>query len=332
MKSWGRQSILLSIFLSFVMMTAACAPDKNNAPQASSVTHEAPISAASLDADTPAVQPKEEVREVTDESGNRLAVPVEPKRIIAAGMEDYLAALEVRPAVRYQYAYLDEYFPDVPKIHFDPGLTPEVALSYDPDLIVFGYPPDDSTYDSFSKVAPTYVYTSVWTPEADWRQMLVRFGELLGRKETAELKLKEYEAKLEETKEALKNELGEEPVGVMLYIGKSIWVMGKDKKDLLADLGFKPSELETKYGSDQISLEMMPELADADFIILETDEADTADDQKKAVDGLQSSKLWADLPAVKQGRVLVSSTEIWRGNGYISNSVALEQVMKFFQK
>ena len=66
--------------------------------------------------------------------------------------------------------------------------------------------------------------------------------------------------------------------------------------------------------------------------MLETDESDTPEDQKKAVEDLKSSKLWADLPAVKQDRVLVSSTEIWRGNGYISNSVALDQVIGFFNQ
>lgn len=332
LKSLGKQSALLIAVLLLVLTMAACSSDTNNEPAAPSASAPTPAASASSAPATPSASPTEEARTVTDETGRELVIPTEPKRIIATGMEDYLAALEVKPVVRYQYAYLDDYFPDVPKLHFDPGLTPEVALSYDPDLIVFGYPPDDSVYNSFSKVAPTFVYTNVWTPEADWRQMLVRFGELLGRKDTAESKLEQYEAKLAEARATLKAELGEEPVGVMLYIGKSIWVMGKDKKDLLADLGFKPSNLETKYGSEQISLEMMPELADADFIVLETDESDTPEDQKKAVEDLKSSKLWADLPAVKQDRVLVSSTEIWRGNGYISNSVALDQVIGFFNQ
>lgn len=267
------------------------------------------------------------VREVTDQAGNTMTIPVKPERIVATGLEDYLVALEVKPVVRYPYAYLDAYLSDVPQIQFTPGLTPETALSFSPDLIVFGYPPDEEQYKSFSQVAPTYVFTDVWTEDADWRQVMRNMGELFGRTDIAEAKLTAYETKLADTKRKIADSVGEAKA-VMLYIGKTIWVMGKDKKDVLYDLGFQTTKLETEYGSDEISLELLPELADADYIFLQTDEEASADEQQQSIADLEANPLWAALPAVKNGNVNVGSSAIWRGNGYVSNSEVLDEVIK----
>lgn len=100
--------------------------------------------------------------------------------------------LGVNPVAKYAAAgtvqeHLEPWLAELPTIDLMGGLSPEVALSFEPDLIMISshFLPVES-YDAIAKVFPTYLFNR---EGADWRQQLQKVAELLGKEEIADKKL-----------------------------------------------------------------------------------------------------------------------------------------------
>ncbi|OKP82411.1 hypothetical protein A3842_10335 [Paenibacillus sp. P3E] len=266
-------------------------------------------------------------RTLTDALGHEVKVPQAPQRIIAPFLEDPLTALDLKPAAQWgaggePQKYLQDQLGDVPVLSMDQGLQPEEVLRYSPDLIIFLSPAylGNSTYEQFAAIAPTFILTN---DDTDWRGTLQKLGDLTGRREAADVALKEYDEKLA----AAKAELGAktaEQTAVLLQPNdeKSFKLFGPGFYGgamLYDSLGFKQPEL-LKGSYEQYSMETLPQLKDVDYIFVLTGKGRT----KIPADHI----LWQGLPAVKEGRVFDADSGYWFNANVMANGLILEDVLR----
>lgn len=267
--------------------------------------------------------------QVTDDFGHELTVE-STERILAPYMEDALVTLGVTPVAKYAAAgtvqeHLEPWLGELPTIDLMSGLSPEVALSFEPDLIMISshFLPVES-YDAIAKISPTYLFNG---ERADWRQQLQKVAELLGKEDVAEQKLSEYESKIAETKEQLSKVAEGKTIAIVWPAEKELYLVGSDflsGKILYGELGLQAHELSqvTPDNFGSISFEKIPDL-DADELFVITPEGQTEEQVREQLDTLP---LWASLPAVKNNRVHHVSSGHWINSAYMANLAVVEDV------
>jgi iron complex transport system substrate-binding protein len=276
---------------------------------------------------------------IQDAMSHRVTIPANPKRIIASYLEDPLLALGVKPVAQWSVAdgktvqgYLQKELRGVPTISYN--LPPEEVASFTPDLIIIGSQASvqNGLYDTYSKIAPTYVLGD--EINSDWRKTLLKMGELLDKKNEAEQKLKQYDQKAEELKAKLHQAIGDQSVAILWLTQKQFYVVDKTRSSgsvLYGDLGVKvPRYLSDLPGSSQatwspVSLEKLAQL-DADHIFLVKSDKDQAAE-------IFNNPIWKNLPAVKKGHVYeMSSDSSWLYSGLLAGEQVMEDVSKVLVK
>ena len=280
-----------------------------------------------------------DTRTLTDAMGNEVTVPANPQRVIASYLEDNLVALGITPAAQWSVNdgtsvqdYLQGELEGVPTIPHD--LPFEAVQEIAPDLIIMDSASmvEGGKYEQYSKIAPTYVIgTEV---NNDWRDELLRVGEVFGKKEQAEEALKQYDAKAADAKATLEKEVGSPSVAAIWLVGGKFYVVSENLSAgavMYGDLGLTiPAVVKEISASatgnwSEISLEKLVEL-DAEHIFLINGDAgsDTS---------ALSDALWNSVPAVKAGNVHeFSSTESWLYTGTIANSQIIDNILKTLVK
>lgn len=181
----------------------------------------------------------------------------------------------------------------------------EKTLALKPDLIIIANP-DEKVYEQLSKIAPTIMFNT-FTP---FEQRLPELGDILGKKQEAEEWLNDYNKKAEDMWKQLTDDRmidsGETASVLTYYPGNRLFVMGITglSQILYHPQGFKPGEkiqemLDAEKGFEEISAELLPEYAGDRIFIL----TPTTDEEKQATKEMMESKIWNDLPAVKNGHV-----------------------------
>ena len=167
-------------------------------------------------------------------------------------------------------------------------------------------------YDSFAKIAPTVFikYDSI----KNIRDEVKQFGDLLGREKEAADWLAQYQSKAKTAQEKLKDAFkpGETTAALLEIGGNTLAVMGdnygRGGEVIYNAFKFKAPDWIRKNVIDngaqyvEISPEKMPEIANADYIFLATYTPETSEEQVKAI---TESKIWKNLPAVKNGNVIM---------------------------
>ncbi|GGG72729.1 ABC transporter substrate-binding protein [Paenibacillus radicis (ex Gao et al. 2016)] len=310
-----RRSLFAIIALILVSVLAACGSSANN---------EAPATAAT-DAPSPAAE-EATVRTLTDAAGHEVEVPVHPKRIIAAFMEDPLAALDMKPVAQWGVAgvpqqYLQDKLAGIPVLKMDNGLQPEEVFSYNPDLIIFltaDYVKDG--YDQFAKIAPTFILSD---NANDWRGNLQKLGTLLNEEDAAQKAVATYDEKLKLAKEQLGSLIEGKTAVLLQPVGENFKLFGPGFYGgamLYDELGFqKPDMLKGDY--DAYSIETLAQLDKVDYIFLLSGEGR----EKPPAD----NPLWKGLPAVKGGNVFAADSGHWFNNNSIANGLIIDDVLKY---
>jgi iron complex transport system substrate-binding protein len=304
------------LLLLFVMLLAACNGEKNEEK--------------SSDEDTNKVK-------VMEDAKGEVEIPANPKRIIAPYLEDSLVALGVTPVAQWSIGetvlgYLQPQLGDVPKIGWDVPL--EQAISYDPDLIIFSSPSaiQEGLYEEYTKIAPTYVFKD--EVSSDWREQLRVMGEIVNKKEKAETLLDNYDKKVADAKEKLKQAISDESVAVMWVTNKQFFVIDETRHSgnvLYGDLGIKVPEFVKNLptGSaawDPVTLEKLSEL-DADHIFLINTEGAVG------VEEIYANPIWKGLNAVKKGQVYeMTDTSNWTISGLVANEKTIDELLKALVK
>ena len=273
---------------------------------------------------------------LTDAMGE-VAIPANPKRIIAPYLEDSLVALGVKPAAQWSIGetvldYLQPQLKGVPKVGWD--LPLEQAISYNPDLIIFSSPASiqKGQYAEYKKIAPTYVFKE--EVSADWRKQLTQMGEILNKQKEAKDALADYDAKAAAAKAKIKKSIGDQTAAIIWVMADKFYLLENNRfsaKVLYNDLGIKQPAFVKNLGPaavqwDPIALEKLPEIkADHIFLISKKGEA--------GLDILAKSSIWNGLEAVKTNHLYeMNDPSFWTINALIASEKTIDEVVKSLTK
>ena len=270
---------------------------------------------------------------VTDDAGHEVSVPENPERIIGTYLEDDLLTLEETPVVQWTVGeesiqeYLQpEGLEGVPLMPFD--LPFEAVTLEEPDLLLLSSSDlaDGDKYDSYSKIAPTFVVES--GSYDDWRDRLTRLSEVFGKEDLAEEKINEYNSVVENTAADLEEEVGDESAVAVWWTGDSYFISNQDKSSgevLYNDLGLTAPPLVEELSADnetpwiEASLESLAELEVDHIFFIGTDEGDS--------ESAFSDDVFSNIPAIENGNVYeYTKADSWLYSGYIANSLIVEDV------
>ena len=270
---------------------------------------------------------------VTDDAGHEVSVPENPERIIGTYLEDDLLTLEETPVVQWTVGeesiqeYLQpEGLEGVPLMPFD--LPFEAVTLEEPDLLLLSSSDlaDGDKYDSYSKIAPTFVVES--GSYDDWRDRLTRVSEVFGKEDLAEEKINEYNSVVENTAADLEEEVGDESAVAIWWTGDSYFISNQDKSSgevLYNDLGLTAPLLVEELSADnetpwiEASLESLAELEADHIFFIGTDEGDS--------EAAFSDDVFSNIPAIENGNVYeYTKAYSWLYSGYIANSLIVEDV------
>lgn len=293
---------------------------------------------ASNASDTTAEETAEKDRVLTDALGNEVTIPAKPERVIASYLEDNLVALGITPAAQWSVregetqGYLQKELEGVATIPHD--LPFEAVTSHNPDLIIMDSPSmvEGGKYDQYNKIAPTYV---IGTEENnDWRQELLTIGEIFGREDDAQKALDDYQAKADEAKEKLTEEIGTQSAAAVWLVNNSFFIVSDNLSSgavMYGDLGLTvPSVVKEISASatgnwSAISLEKLVEL-DADHLFLINSDVNIEDSAIK-------EELWQNIPAVKNGNVYEYDPDTaWLYTGAVANGQIIDDIMESLVK
>ncbi|SDW08414.1 iron-hydroxamate ABC transporter substrate-binding protein [Paenibacillus sp. PDC88] len=336
-KSKKKIASLLASLLLVSTFLAACGSsesgtDSNTAPNNASQTEtETPASEVEESAEEPAE------RTVTDAMGHEVTIPANPQRILATYLEDNLVALGVTPVAQWSVAngiqdYLQGSLKDVPTIPHD--LPFEQVASFEPDLIILDSADMASgdKYEQYSKIAPTYVIGS--EQNNDWRDELLKIGEVLGKEEDAQKALDDYDAKAAEAKAALSEAAPGESAAAIWLVSDQFYMVSEDLSSgtvMYDDLGLAVPEVVKEISATgtgnwlPISLEKLAEL-DADHLFL-------INSDKGAGGEALNDPLWKNIPAVKNGNVYEFSADTsWLYTGTVANTQIVDSIVESITK
>lgn len=246
-------------------------------------------------------------RSFTDWSGHTVEVPTNPQRIIYHGeTTGDLLALGVMPKGILKLSIVGTSYEDQLLGSTDIGFpfSVEKAMEVEPDLIIIANN-DESVYSQVSKIAPTVTFDSF----APLKERMNVLGDLLGKKEEAAKWIQRYTDKETAMWKTIRDRGAkpDETASVFtMYPGNRLFVMISTglPQLLYGELGFKPVPpvkdiLKSDRGFMEISPEKLPEYAgDRIFVLKPIDQA-----AQKDSDELLKSKVWNQLPAVKNGQV-----------------------------
>ncbi|MCL6457545.1 MAG: iron-hydroxamate ABC transporter substrate-binding protein [Gorillibacterium sp.] len=335
-KSKGKSKVSGLVFISLLLLTvivSACG-DKQASTTSAVVESQAPSPSTS----PVASEPVNVAKVVKDGMGHEVTIPANPEKIIGSYLEDHLVALNIKPIAQWSIGtgtvqdYLQTALQGVPLISYD--LPLEAVTSFGPDLILVGSESSvqKGIYEQLAKIAPTYVLGDAITK--DWRQALLKVGELLGKTTEAEKALEDYDKKAGEAKEKLHNVIADQSAAVLWLVQKQFYLVDETQSSgavLYGDLGIKRPNLVTdipdasKATWNPISLEKLAELNADHIFLVNSDKAEGAD--------TLNDPIWQGLPAVKAGHVYeMASTKSWLYTGYIAGGQIIDDVLSTLAK
>jgi len=272
-------------------------------------------------------------RTLTDGLGHEVTIPANPERIIASYLEDYLVTLGVKPAAQWSVAngiqeYLQDTLKGIPTIPYD--LPYEAVTSFNPDLIIIGGSKavEGDKYAQYNKIAPTFVLGD--EVNGDWREALLKVGEVLGKSEQAQKALDDYNAKAADAKAKIQEVTGGTKSAAAIWLVNKQFFVVSDKLSsgavLYQDLGVSVPDAVKKLSEsaaaswNPISLEALAQM-DADYIFLVNSDEQTGSEALK-------DPIWKSIPAVANGNVFqFDRNSTWLYYGATANSKTIDNVL-----
>ncbi|WP_338042421.1 ABC transporter substrate-binding protein [Paenibacillus alba] len=317
--------ILVSL-ISMTLIISACG--SNKAGDTASQTPTSPT-ASSPAASAAAVKA---AKTMTDGLGNKVTIPANPQRIIGSYLEDHLITLGIKPVAQWAVAsgtqeYLKDSLNGIPTL---PSELPfEAVTGFNPDLLIIGGTSAVSgeKYAQYSKIAPTFVLGD--EINNNWRQALLKIGEVFDKSKEAQQALNVYDAKAKEAKEKLVKANGSQSAAALWVTAKGVYVVSESLSSgvvLYQDIGFKVPNVVKQISSTgtanwrAISMEALSQL-DADHIFLIRGKGEG--------EQLLNDPVWKSIPAVKSGHVYeFDKSHSWLYSGAIANSKIIDDILK----
>lgn len=300
-----KNKVIIAVMLSMTLLFSACNTSNEKTDDKNNVSTPASSSDVSNLSDT---------KTIHMEYGD-VEIPKNPQKVIIAYNQGDLIALGITPvgATFSEGSAFEELAKDVTLID-GWEVHPEELMSLNPDLIIWGSY-DKNSYATLSKIAPTLA-SNFYSMSYDKR--LRFFGEIFNREEKAEELIKSFNQKLAESKSKLANAgLQNKSIACIEAFGGMVraYEAGRGGNLVYNMLGLSVPEKLSKAFKDSavdLSYEVLPEYM-GDYILLNTGK-----------ERLAQNKVWENLPAVKEGRLIQASSDMFWFNDILSLSAQID--------
>ena len=257
---------------------------------------------------------------VTDVRGD-VEIPAKPQRIVdLSGNSDILSVLGYKVvgtanSDAYDYtkfpSYLEETLSGAEILGYSMQDTMDVeaVMNLNPDLIVISTV-QEKMYDALSEIAPTVM---IQLEALNWKDDVKAFAKVFNKEDVANEWLANYEAKAKEAGEKIKAEYGEDTTYLsFLASGGQFFIFdGAGFGDVLYnDMGLaKPEGMpeQTDISLPVVTYEGLAAIK-ADYIFAIATDEDLAQ--------LEANSIWNNLPAVKNGNVVILESSPYFNQGY----------------
>ena len=257
---------------------------------------------------------------VTDVRGE-VEIPANPKRIVdLSGNSDILSILGYKVvgtanSDAYDYtkfpSYLEETLSGAKILGYSMQDTMDVeaVMNLNPDLIVISTV-QEKMYDALSEIAPTVM---IQLEALNWKDDVRALGKVFGKEDVANEWIANYEAKAKEAGDKIKAKYGDDTTYLsFLASGGQFFVFdGAGFGDVLyKDMGLaKPEGMpeQTDISLPVVTYEGLAAIK-ADYIFAIATEEDLAQ--------LEANSIWNNLPAVKNGNVVILESSPYFNQGY----------------
>ncbi len=235
-----------------------------------------------------------------------IEVPTNPKRIVINYFQGDLLALGVKPLATGNSQGETAFKDEVKDVKIIEKWESEEIMALEPDLIIVI---SKEEYEKYKKIAPTIVIPFT---EMSSEERLTLIAEAVGKQEEAKKVINTFYKKVEDSKEKLKKAgVMDKTFTLIEHWDKEIMVFGNKwgrGGEIIYDyLDLKAPEVIEKdiINGDQnrsISIEILPEYS-GDYIIQAV--------WKSGKDNLKENKVWNNLPAVKNDRVIKTDGDLF---------------------
>ena len=257
---------------------------------------------------------------VTDVRGE-VEIPANPKRIVdLSGNSDILSILGYKVvgtanSDAYDYtkfpSYLEETLSGAKILGYSMQDTMDVeaVMNLNPDLIVISTV-QEKMYDALSEIAPTVM---IQLEALNWKDDVRALGKVFGKEDVANEWIANYEAKAKDAGDKIKAKYGDDTTYLsFLASGGQFFVFdGAGFGDVLyKDLGLaKPEGMpeQTDISLPVVTYEGLAAIK-ADYIFAIATDEDLAQ--------LEANSIWNNLPAVKNGNVVILESSPYFNQGY----------------
>ena len=257
---------------------------------------------------------------VTDVRGE-VEIPANPKRIVdLSGNSDILSILGYKVvgtanSDAYDYtkfpSYLEETLSGAKILGYSMQDTMDVeaVMNLNPDLIVISTV-QEKMYDALSEIAPTDM---IQLEALNWKDDVRALGKVFGKEDVANEWIANYEAKAKDAGDKIKAKYGDDTTYLsFLASGGQFFVFdGAGFGDVLyKDMGLaKPEGMpeQTDISLPVVTYEGLAAIK-ADYIFAIATDEDLAQ--------LEANSIWNNLPAVKNGNVVILESSPYFNQGY----------------
>lgn len=257
---------------------------------------------------------------VTDVRGE-VEIPANPKRIVdLSGNSDILSILGYKVvgtanSDAYDYtkfpSYLEETLSGAKILGYSMQDTMdlEAVMNLNPDLIVISTV-QEKMYDALSEIAPTVM---IQLEALNWKDDVRALGKVFGKEDVANEWIANYEAKAKDAGDKIKAKYGDDTTYLsFLASGGQFFVFdGAGFGDVLyKDMGLaKPEGMpeQTDISLPVVTYEGLAAIK-ADYIFAIATDEDLAQ--------LEANSIWNNLPAVKNGNVVILESSPYFNQGY----------------
>ena len=259
---------------------------------------------------------------VTDVRGD-VEIPADPQRIVdLSGNSDILSILGydvvgTANSDAYDYTKFPSYLEETLKgaeilgYSMQDTMDVEAVMNLNPDLIVISTV-QEKMYDALSEIAPTVM---IQLEALNWKDDVRTLAKVFNKEDVANEWIANYENKAKEAGDKIKAECGEDTTYLsFLASGGQFFIFdGAGFGDVLYnDMGLaKPAGMpeQTDISLPVVTYEGLAAIQSDYIFVIATDE-DLAQ--------LEANSIWNNLPAVKNGNVVVLESSPYFNQGYSS--------------
>ena len=259
---------------------------------------------------------------VTDVRGD-VEIPADPQRIVDLSGNSDIFSIFVYVFVgtansdSYEYTKFPSYLEETLKgaeilgYSMQDTMDVEAVMNLNPDLIVISTV-QEKMYDALSEIAPTVM---IQLEALNWKDDVKALAEVFNKEDVANEWIANYETKAKEAGDKIKAEYGEDTTYLsFLASGGQFFIFdGAGFGDVLYnDMGLaKPAGMpeQTDISLPVVTYEGLAAIQSDYIFVIATDE-DLAQ--------LEANSIWNNLPAVKNGNVVVLESSPYFNQGYSS--------------